>query len=432
MTGYLVQPRDEGAEKMVLGSIISSRPAADDVAPLVEAGDFHIEQHGRIFEAVMALHNAGSPVDVITVADELNKAGDLQRCGGHAYLHELVAAVASPSSASFYAQIVTEKATLRRLESAGARIVNAAQSEATLDEVSSFAQSIVLDAIGVGGLDDTDGVDEALESLEHRRFVETPWEDMNSMLAGWTPGHLYVVGARPAIGKTKFGTNVALDAARRGWKVVFFSMEMPRDELIIQMLSNIGGVDGGRIVQRDLTSHDKASMSRAAEEYRRLGIVVDPRPGLTLAQMRAKVRQVRARHEKVLVVWDYLTLARGRDRKAERRVQVDEIAQDAKEMAKTLDVPVIALAQLNRASEHGPASMPDLKDLRESGGIEAAADVVILMHREKNEQLGDPRQLMCYIGKNRFGPTAALDLYFDGRLSRITDWPTLERQERTA
>lgn len=432
MSSYLTQPRDEGAERSVLGSILMSRTAADDVSSVISAEDFHVEQHGRIFDAVMALHSAGSPVDVITVADELGKAGDLQRCGGHAYLHELVGCVSTPTSASFYAQIVSDKATLRRLEAAGARIVNAAQSEAHVDEVSAFAQSVVLEASDGGGNDDGDGVDEALETLDHRRFVPTPWEDMNDVIAGWTPGHLYVIGARPSIGKTRFGTNVALDAARRGWKVIFFSMEMPKSELVLQMLSSIGGVDGGRIVQRELTSQDRAAMDRAAEEYRRLGIVVDPRPGLTLAQMRAKVRQVRSRHDNVLVVWDYLTLARGSDRRADRRVQVDEIAQDAKEMAKTLDVPVIALAQLNRASEHGPSTMPDLKDLRESGGIEAAADIVVLMHREKNEQVGDPRQLMCFIGKNRFGPTATLDLYFDGRLSRITDWPTLERQERTA
>lgn len=422
----------EVTERSVLGSMLLTKTACDDVIAVLEPSDLHNPAHEVIYETIRSLHMAGSPVDPLTVGDALTERGLLRRCGGMSYLHEMVASVAATGNAGYHAQILSEQAALRRLATAGQQITHLAQSgEGSLDEIIAKSESALAQVVNSHAGQETDGVDEALNSLSYRTFIRTPWRELNHAIGGWTPGWLFVFGARPGIGKTQVGINVMLEAAlQRGWASVFFSMEMPRDQLILRALSNIGQVDSGRIMQRGLTTQDEESMKEAAEAYRHLPIFIDDRSALTLAQMRARVRDMKRKHDNVLVIVDYLTLIRPSSGSTDRRVQVDEIAQGLKELARDLNVPVVALAQLNREIEGRAVKMPTLRDLRESGGIEAAADVVALLHRETLAQLGDPRRLQVIVAKNRHGMQVQFELLFRGQYAQIVDWPTLEEQRR--
>lgn len=420
-----VPPQDIAAERSVLGSILIDREALDDCLELVDGPDFYRPHHERIWDAALAVHRAGEPADAITVADELTKRGELTRAGGQAYLHDLVQSVAITTNAGYYAEIVHERAVLRRLETAGTRIVQMSRGvgEGDLDDIVNRAAGEVV-AIAdthhaTATVSHETAVYEAVADLDSPPGIETPWTYLTTTLAGWKPGALYIVGARPGVGKSVAGTDIALDIARRGHAAALYSLEMTRSELMHRLFAHVGAVPMDRIQHRKLNDDDRRRIAEAASSIARLPLHVDDRARLSLAQIHASVRSLQRTRDVGIVVIDYLQLIApppGTPRE-DRRVQVDAISRGLKQLAKDLDVPVVALTQLNRGPEQRADKTPTLSDLREAGGIEQDADAVILLHR--NIHGDDSRVLHVAVGKNRHGPGTAFDLVFVGEHSRI-------------
>lgn len=402
-------------EQHVLGSMLLSRAAIDDAAGILDASDFADLRHGAIFDAITHLDGPVGPLPVHDAMTAAKVASDL------AYLHSLVALVVSPTSAGYHAQQVKADSTRRRVKAAGERIAGMIETEDPLDAVNA-ARSILDDAVDDSGeiVANEVAVYQAIDSLDAPLGVKTPWRSLDDVISGWSPGMLYVVGARPGVGKTVLGVGVLLDVARRGQTAVMVSLEMPRNELYLRMLSNVGSVRGERILHRSTRGDDDDRLAQAASHVAALPLIVDDRSALSLAQVRSLVRGVQRTRDVGVVVVDYLGLVKppADAPKNDRRVQVDAIAQGLKNLARDLGVPIVALAQLNRGIDGRGEKVPTLSDLRESGGIEAAADCVVLLHRDFNDA---PDDLTVVVAKNRHGPQARFHLDFRGEFSRIED-----------
>lgn len=402
-------------EQHVLGSMLLSRAAIDDVTAILTGPDFADPRHEVIYDAAARLDGLVGPLPVHDALTAAGLSSDL------AYLHDLAALVVSPASAGYHAQQVKADSIRRRVKTVGERIAGMADAEDPLEAVN--AARAALD----GAVDDNGeivtnevAVYEALDSLDAPIGMKTPWHTLDEIIAGWSPGMLYVVGARPGVGKTVFGVSVLLDVARRGQTAVMVSLEMPRNELYLRMLSNVGSVLGERILHRSTRGDDDERLASAAAHVSGLPIIVDDRSALTLAQIRARVRGIQRTRDVGVVVVDYLGLVKppADAPKNDRRVQVDAIAQGLKNLARDIGVPIVALAQLNRGIEGRGEKVPTLSDLRESGGIEAAADCVLLMHRDF---AAAPTDLVIVAAKNRHGAQSRFRLDFRGEFSRIED-----------
>lgn len=406
-------------EQQVLGSMLISKAAIEDAAEIVAGADFADPRHEVIFDAIVHVHHDGKPVDTLSVHDHLAAKGarvDLS------HLHELIGVVASPASAGYHAHQVKADSTRRVVRQVGEQITAMTALEDPLDAVNAARER--LDSLieeTPTGITHEESVYAAIDSLNEPVGIKTPWADLSQIIQGWAPGMLYIAGARPGAGKTVLGIGALIDAARRtSGSAVMVSLEMPKNELYLRMLSNIGSVDGQRIMNRDaLTQADRDALDRAAANVARLPLAVDDRTAMSLAQIRAFVRGQQRKQDVALVVVDYLTLVRppADAPKNDRRVQVDAIAQGLKNLARDLHVPILALAQLNRGIEGRAEKTPTLADLRESGGIEAAADCVLLLHRLEDS----PHDLHVSVAKNRHGPKSHLTLNFVGHYSRIED-----------
>lgn len=425
-----IAPFDSNAEACVLGSVMLRQAAFDECSELnLRGGHFWRPANETIWNTIETMHLSGARVDSVTVADQLREDGNLENVGGPAYLHELVGSVPTTANASHYAEIIIERAVLRRLAEAGRRTVQMAEQPGHGDvaDIITRARGEIDSAadLHAGVLDETEStaISETITRLTGpRTFTRTPWRDLNAAIAGWHPRHLYVVGARPSVGKTTAGSEIALDAARRGMYSLVFSMEMPRDEIIGLWLSSIGSVDRGRMMHRSLRVEDEAALVTAGESLGALSFRIDERSSLSLAQMKAVVRQAQRQPKPVLVIVDYLQLIRASNSREDRHVQVGQNAQGLKDMARDLDVPVVALAQLNRGIEGRATRVPMMSDLRESGQIEQAADVIALLHRETLPSPDvDTTELTWIIAKNRHGATTSFTTRFVGQYARIED-----------
>lgn len=408
-----------GHEQQVLAAMLTSKAAIEDAVEIIAGTDFADHRHESIFDAIVALDSDGKPVDPLSVHDHLAASGvraDL------AYLHEVALGLVSAASAGYHAEQVKAASTRNAVRRAGEQLVAMKDADDPLDAVNA-ARALLDDVVEEkpSGVPNEQAVYEAIDSLDAPLGIPTPWSDLSGLINGWSPGMLYVVGARPGVGKTVLGVGALIDVARRsrGGAAVMVSLEMPRNELYLRMLSNVGGVNGDRLIHRRTTQDDDRRLSEAAAKIAALPLVVDDRSAMSLAQIRALVRGVQRTREVSVLVVDYLGLVRppADAPKNDRRVQVDAIAQGLKNLARDLHIPVIALAQLNRGIEGRAEKTPTLADLRESGGIEAAADFVLLMHRTTDQ----PNDLLVTIAKNRHGPQGHLTLNFRGEYSRIED-----------
>ena len=410
------------AERCVLGAMMLDPAAADTAAQALRGRDYALPRHELIHEAAVDLHAEGCPTDPVAVADRLGRSGDLARAGGHAYLHELVSEVPAASAVGYYADIVREAAQLRAIRTVGARLQQIGEADGTAEDAAIAARA-ELDRVfsaRAAEVDNATAVDEAIAALDAPPGMPTRWPQLTDALAGWVPGELIVCAARPAIGKSIVGVEATIDCARRGKTAVLASLEMSRVELYHRMLSCVSGVDGSRIRHRTLTSRDREELDVAAEHLKGLPLVVHADTGLSVPELRMLVARHQTRGEVGLVTVDYLTKLSAPKGVSDRRVQVDQITWGLKMLAIELRVPVLALAQLNRAAENGRP--PVLPDLRESGEIEATADSVILMDRDRTtENGGDPSALRLAVAKNRHGPTVELEFLFQGHRSRVTD-----------
>ncbi|MEU9797203.1 replicative DNA helicase [Streptomyces sparsogenes] len=430
-------PQDLDAEQCVLGGMLLSKDAIADVLDVVRGRDFYRPAHETIYAVIVDLYAKGEPADPITVAAELARRGEAERTGGASYLHTLVQAVPTAANAEFYAEIVHERAVLRRLVQAGTRIAQLGYAgEGELEEVVNTAQAEMYAVTeeraaaepGSGIAAIVERVVDTVGALNDGDItgVPTGYNDLDLLTKGWQPGQLIVLAGRPAMGKS----TVALDCCRaaaikNGLGVALFSLEMSEDEIGMRVLSAEAKVGLHHLRGGTVTDEDWVRIGRRLPDIGSARLHVDDSPGLTLADIRTRSRRLAARDGLDLVVVDYLQLITpaGSRRGSSRQEDVAAISRGLKLLAKDLRVPVIALSQLNRGSEMRQDKRPQVSDLRESGAIENDADVVVLLHREDAYERESPRagEGELIVGKHRNGPTATITVAFQGHYSRFVD-----------
>jgi replicative DNA helicase len=429
-------PHDLESEQSVLGGMLLSKDAIGEVSDILTGRDFYKPAHETIYATIMDVYAAGEPADPITVAAELTRRGEINKVGGASYLHALVQTVPTAANAAFYADIVHERAVLRRLTEAGTRIAQLGYAgEGELDEIVNAAQAEMYAVTeerttGEPGSAIAAIVERVVDSVGARdegeiTGVPTGFTDLDSLTKGFQPGQLIVLAGRPAMGKS----TVALDFARaaaieHGLGVALFSLEMSEDEIGMRVLSAEARVALHHLRGGTLTDDDWVRIGRRLPAIGEARLHVDDSPGLTLADIRTRTRRIAARDGLDLVVVDYLQLITPASRRgSSRQEDVAAISRGLKLLAKDLRVPVIALSQLNRGSEMRQDKRPQVSDLRESGAIENDADMVILLHREDAYEEGSPRsgEADLIVGKHRNGPTATITVAFQGHYSRFVD-----------
>lgn len=421
----------QSTETALVGSVLQNQHILPDVLQIISAEDIWEPYRRIVFDTIVAMHTRGEVVDLISVLEALQSRPDAPSTWkSGAPLTELLR-WAMPANATYYAQKVKEHSTWRRLSGFFTDGVAMTMPDARTLGVDEFMQVSLTKLAGIAEATATtaseDPVTEALHQLDQPIQLRTRWRALDKAIAGWMPGDLYVVGARPSVGKTVWGGNIALDAANRGFAVDLFSMEMPAHQIAMRIMCDIGEVDLSRVLQRALDDQERERLEEAGRRLRALPISIVDRSGLTLPQIRAHIRSAKRTSRLGLVVIDHLTLIRGHSdiRHLDRRLQVDEIAQGLKEVAKEEQVAVVALAQVNRAAEHRGDKRPTLADLRESGGIEMAADTVILLHRDPDPVSVLSPTVNVIIPKNRHGSPVGFDLDLVGKWSRLTERPPL-------
>lgn len=404
------------AELAVLGAVLSTAGTAlDDIT--LTGNDFHEPRHGEIFDAMRAEWDNGRPVDAYTLSERMPNDAAL--------LFALTSAPLTTGSVPYYVDIVSKRSLRRRLAVVAASLSN---MEATLDhaEVADRARALVEEAIGTTG-SKVKFIRDVLADVIEREpgeavFVPSPWSSLNAAIGGFRPGAVYVVAARPGVGKTVIAAQIATRLAEEG-NVAFASLEMTAEELAARFVSERAQISVGHIKDAQLTEHDRAKYQAAKPMLEQLRIAIDDRSGVAPSDVRTFARAVAKQPGGLSgIVVDYMQLMVAKA-KGERHLQVAEFSRQLKILAKDLGVPVIALSQLNRNSEATSLSVPKLSDLRESGAIEQDADLVLLLRKEGDVE--DPRanvDLIIDIAKNRHGRTGEVKLRWDGGYSRAVEW----------
>ncbi len=430
-------PQDENAEQSVLGAMLLSKDAIADVVEAVRGSDFYRPANETIFDAIIDLYGRGEPADAVTVAAELSRRGSLAQAGGAPYLHTLSAAVPVAANAGYYAEIVRENAVLRRLIAAGTRIVQSGYAaEGNIDDVVDRAQAEVYAVSERRAAEDYAPLSELmeatideLEAIGNRdgqlAGVPTGFAEFDSLTNGLHPGQMVIIAARPAIGKSTIGLDIARSASiRHGLTSAIFSLEMSRTEITMRLLSAEARIRLKSMREGSMSDEDWSRLVRKMGEVSEAPLFIDDSPNLTMMEIRAKARRLKQRHDLRLVVIDYLQLMTSGRRVESRQLEVSEFSRQIKLLAKELEIPVIAISQLNRGAEQRTDKHPQLADLRESGSLEQDSDVVVLLHRddayEKDHDLLTGMADL-HVAKHRNGPTARLQLAFQGHYSRFAD-----------
>ncbi|MEI8072870.1 MAG: replicative DNA helicase [Candidatus Saccharibacteria bacterium] len=424
----IVPPQNPEAESSLIGSLMIDKDAIIKVADIVNADDFYVTKNSQIFESIVGLFERREPIDVVTLADSLEKKGVLDDIGGASYLTELVNSVPSSAHVAQYARIVADKATLRRLIQAAGSINNMAYSEdgaldVVLDEAEQalFAVSqkhlkqnfIPIQEVLTQSFERLDGLHKDKHSL---RGVPTGYRGLDNLLAGLQNSDLIILAARPSMGKTSFAINIAQHVAtKEGIPVGIFSLEMSKEQLIDRMLSSEAGIDSWKLRTGNLEDSDFEKINKAMGSLSEAPIFIDDSAMANVMEMRTKARRLQSENDLGLIVIDYLQLMSGRNSNGENRVQeISEISRGLKGLARELNVPVIALSQLSRSVEMRSPKIPQLSDLRESGSIEQDADVVMFIYREDYYEKDSERKNIAdiLIKKHRNGPTGEVELFF--------------------
>nr|WP_243058667.1 replicative DNA helicase [Nocardioides sp. SR21] len=434
--GDRTPPQDMAAEQSVLGAMLISKDAIADVTEAIRGTDFYRPSHETVFDAIIDLYGRGEPVDMVTVAAELQRRGELQRVGGASYLHTLSANVPIAANAAYYAEIVREKAILRRLVNAGTKIVQIGYAgEGQVDNIVDEAQAEVYKVTDKRAAEDyaplsdiMDGVLDEIEAISNREAgiygVPTGFADFDDLTNGFHGGQMIIVAARPAMGKS----TLALDFCRaasihNNLTSVFFSLEMTRSEITMRLLSAEAKVPLNHIRNGNMNDDDWAKLARKMGEVSSAPMFIDDSPNMTMMEIRAKARRLKQRHDLRLVVIDYLQLMTSGKKVESRQLEVSEFSRQIKLLAKELEVPVIALSQLNRGPEQRADKRPMVSDLRESGSIEQDADMVVLLHRDDvyEKESTRPGEADLIVAKHRNGPTRDITVAFQGHYSRFVD-----------
>jgi replicative DNA helicase len=432
-----IPPQHVEAEEFVLGAILLDNQALNKVLEVLSPNAWYREAHRKIFQAMIDLSETNEAIDQITVCEQLRRRSELEQVGGAAYLAQLVAQVPTAANVRHHAKIVQDKSLLRNLIAVATDIVASGyQDVEKVDDLIDQAERKIFELaerrmrqsfIPVRQI--VKGTFEMIERLYERKElvtgVPTGFSDLDKMTAGLQPADLIILAGRPSMGKTALALNMAQHAATKcNETVAIFSLEMSKEQLVLRMLCSEARVDAHKLRSGFLAREDWRKLTDAASRLSEAKIFIDDTPGMTVLEMRAKARRLKAEHRLALVIVDYLQLMRGRGDADNREQEISDISRSLKGLAKELSVPVIALSQLSRAVEtRGGDKKPQLSDLRESGAIEQDADVVMFVFREEVYRQDENNRGVAEIlvRKQRNGPTGEVPLTFLDRYTRFED-----------
>ncbi|MGD2074926.1 MAG: replicative DNA helicase [Gammaproteobacteria bacterium] len=439
-----VPPHSLQAEQSLLGGLLLDNRAWDQVADLVSDGDFYRRDHRLIYKAAGELIERGDPCDVITLSDWLEGQGQLEDVGGLAYLGTLAKDTPSAANIRAYASIVREDSVLRQLAEVGTEIANCAycpegrDAPALLDHAEKLVFQIAdhgrSRGSGFQNIKDllTKAVDR-IDMLFHQDSpltgVSTGFTDIDDMTAGLQRSDLVIIAGRPSMGKTTFAMNIAEHAAIKDQvPVAVFSMEMPGEQLAMRLMSSLGRIDQTKVRTGKLSDDDWPRLTSAVSILSKAPLFIDDTPALSPTELRSRARRLKREHDVGLMVIDYLQLMQVPGHKENRTGEISEISRSLKALAKELDVPVIALSQLNRSLEQRPNKRPVMSDLRESGAIEQDADVIMFIYRDEvyDEDSPDKGTAEIIIGKQRNGPIGMRRLTFLGQHTRFENFTAVD------
>ena len=440
-----IPPQDLEAEMATLGGMLLSKEAITDVIEVLRGSEFYKPAHESIYDAVIEVYNRSEPADPLIVADELAKRGELERIGGAPYLASLMATVPTAANAAYYARIVREKALMRGLVQAGTRIAQLGYSTDAGDiaELVTLAEAEVYsvahsegekeDYVPVGELLNEANLQiEAGQARESGQMtgVPTGFVELDELTGGLHPGQMVIVAARPAMGKSTlavdFCRSASMHARRADGSFIpscYFSLEMGRMELMMRILAAESGVDMNKLRGgRQMSERDWEDVARAYNPVSEAPLFIDDSPNLTMPEIRSKALRLRQHSDLGLMVIDYLQLMTSGKRVESRQQEVSEFSRSLKLLAKELEIPVVAVAQLNRGPEQRTGNKPQMSDLRESGSLEQDADIIMLLHRpeyyNQDERAGEADII---VAKHRNGQTRTIPVAFQGHLSRFAN-----------
>jgi replicative DNA helicase len=430
-------PQSLEAEMSILGGILVDNEAINRALEIITPEDLYRESHRKILRAMIDLNEKGEPCDLITLTTILKKKGELEEVGGGAYLATLVDFVPMAANIAYYCKIVKEKGITRKLITAATEIVtNGYEDRVNVEELLDSAQKVIFEIsenrlrpafFPVGELikDTIKSIELLYEKKEHITGVPSGFLDLDSKTAGFQKGDLIIIAGRPSMGKTAFALNIGQYAAihaRETYPVAIFSLEMSKESLVTRLLCSESRIDASRLRTGHLIESDWDKLAKGAGKLHQAKIFIDDTPAISVLEMRAKCRRMKAEHNIGLILVDYLQLMRGGVNPESRQQEISEISRSLKALAKELNVPVVALSQLNRGLESRTDKRPMMSDLRESGAIEQDADVIMFVYREEvyekeKEELKGKAEII--IGKQRNGPIGSVDLAFRGEYTRF-------------
>ncbi|MGZ4106352.1 MAG: replicative DNA helicase, partial [Tumebacillaceae bacterium] len=428
------------AEQAVLGAILIEADALTTVTELLVPFDFYRKTHQMIYEAMLKVAESGEPVDLVTVTAELQDAGQIEEIGGVAYLANLANSVPTAANVDHYSALVREKSVMRRLINTATKIATTGyEGGVDVAEMIDDAEKRILEITQAGAISKgfTPIKDVLLNTFERIEFlfsnkggvtgIPSGYPDLDKMTSGFQRSDLIILAARPAVGKTAFALNVAQNiAVRAGETVAIFSLEMGKEQLVQRMLCAEANIDAGKMRTGFLEEDDWPKLTMAVGTLSEAPIFIDDTPGITVHDIRAKCRRLKAEHGIGLILIDYLQLIQGRGKGDNRQQEVSEISRTLKLIARELNVPVIALSQLSRSVEQRQDKRPMMSDLRESGSIEQDADIVSFLYRDDyyNPESERKNIIEVIIAKQRSGPTGTVELVF---LKNFNKFVSLER-----
>jgi replicative DNA helicase len=430
-------PQSQEAERSVLGSILRDNDIIDDITPkLVDADHFYADSHQKIFLAMRALQDKKAPIDLITLAEELRQRGQIEDVGGYGYLGELWDAAPTAAHAAYYAQMVRERAILRRLIHSATEILRDAYDQAQAPaELLNTAERRILEVaergIGEDAVTLSDAIKAAYDRIDKRQSsfglsssgVSTGFRDLDEITAGLQDSEVIIIAARPSVGKTSFALAIARNVILHGHGVFFVSLEQSKIEIAERLLCCQARVDSHRLRKGSLSGEDIERLTDAGGELAKTQLFIDDSPAQTMLRIAANARRLRKRQDIKLVIIDYLQLIEPENRRDPRQEQVAQTSRRLKFLAKELNIPIVALAQVNRSSEDRQDHRPRLADLRESGSIEQDADTVLLLHRPDRYEPGQHEGIIeVIVGKQRNGPTGEVTLAYLKQFMRYEDF----------
>lgn len=430
-------PSNVEAEQAVLGAILLDKSSLDKALEIIDAEDFYQWSHKAIFTSMVDLSERNEPVDLVTVTNHLRGKGLIEKVGGASYVSSLSNQAYTSANVKYHAKIIREKSLLRSLiESANQITARVLEGEGDAEEAVDYAEKVIFEisdkriSVSFAPLKSLLGdTFRTIEELYERKFaitgVPSGFKDLDELTTGFQPGDLIVIGGRPSMGKTAFGLNVAQHVALNAkMPVAVFSLEMSKKQLAIRMLCSEAMVDSNKIRKGFISKEDWPRLTGAAGRLGEAPIFIDDSSSTSVLEMRAKARRLKKEHGLGLVLIDYLQLMRGRGSFERREQEISDISRSLKALAKELEVPVIALSQLNRGVELRKPPIPNLADLRESGAIEQDADVILFIYRDEfyNRERSDKKGVAdIFIAKQRNGPTGIVELAFLASCTKFAD-----------